>query len=119
MSTDSLAELRDLEWLDPWEPIAGSASGLEEELTRELNPAHILFERKAVAVARRLDQDDVLFWLPDGPATLAVVHLTWTGRRELSADWPSTVLYPTVAEWVEQGMRLDHADCHGSDGRST
>jgi hypothetical protein len=35
----------------------------------------------AVAVARRVDQDDVLFWLPAGPTLLAVVHLTYSGRR--------------------------------------
>ena len=110
MSSNTLTELREVEWLAPWQPIAGSAAGLEEELAREIGPAHVLFERTAIAVGRRNDQDDVLFWLPDGPQALAVVHLTWASRRERSAEWPSTTLYTSVADWIERGMRVDRRE---------
>jgi hypothetical protein len=82
--------------------------GVESELARELAPGHVLAGRRAVAVGRRADNDDVLFHLPDGPALLAVVHLTWTGQREWRPAWPHTVLYHTVAEFVERCMRPDH-----------
>jgi len=52
----------------------------------------------------------VLFWLPDGPAPLAVVHLTWTGRRERSPEWPFTVLYDSVDDWRARCMRADHEE---------
>jgi hypothetical protein len=107
MSAEVPAELRSLEWLPPWEP---TDADLGVELGREVGPGHPLFERPAVAVARRVDCDDVLFWLPAGPAALAVVHLTWRGKRERSPQWPAARLYASVAEWLEQGMRADHAE---------
>ena len=100
-----LPELREVEWLDPWRP---TAPGLEAELAREVGPGHVLAGRRAVAVARRVDNDDVLFHLPDGPALLAVVHLTWTGRREQKPQWPYTELYHSVAEFAERCMGPDH-----------
>lgn len=94
-------------WLGPWRPTAPGldAPGLEAELAREVGPGHVLAGRPAVAVARRTDNDDVLFHLTDGPALLAVVHLTWTGQRERKPEWPHTVLYHSVAEFVERCMR--------------
>ena len=89
MSSDIPAEIRSIDWLTPWEPTEAS---LHVELEREVGPDHPLQGRRAVAVARRRDQDDVLFWLPDGPAYLAVVHLTWTGQRERSPAWPFVIL---------------------------
>ena len=107
MSCELPEELRTIEWLDPWQPVPEGGVGLAAELTREVGPAHALFGREAVAVGRRLDQDDVLFWLPAGPAVLAVVHLTWSGRRERSPHWPATTFYVSVADWIERGMKAD------------
>lgn len=101
------AELQTLGWLSPWRP---TDADLAVELAREVGPGHPLLGRQAVAVGRRVDNDDVLFWLPAGPAALAVVHLTWSGKRERSPQWPATQLYASVSEWVEQGMRADHAE---------
>jgi hypothetical protein len=50
----------------------------------------------------------VLFHLPDGPALLAVVHLTWTGQPERRPEWPHTELYHSVADFAERCMRPDH-----------
>ncbi len=54
------------------------------------------------AAARRTpsrcdDEDDVLFRLDDGE-TVAVVHLTWSGKAE-PAPWPSTRTYLSFADW--------------------
>lgn len=62
----------------------GESRSLTAELRRELPPEHVLAGRDAAAIARRSDQDDVLF-LVDG-AELFVVHLTW--RAETRAEWP-------------------------------
>ena len=95
MSSEVPAELRSLEWLPPWEP---TDEDFGVELAREVGPGHPLFDRPTVAVARRVDCDDVLFWLPAGPAALAVVHLTWRGNesarrngqgRGCTPQWPS------------------------------
>ena len=107
MSSDVPAEIHRIGWLAPWEP---TEAKLDVELEREVGPGHSLHGRRAVAVARRRDQDDVLFWLPDGPALLAVVHLTWTGQRERSPAWPFVILYSSIEDWIERGMRPDHAE---------
>jgi hypothetical protein len=105
-----LPELRGLEWLDPWQATAPGleAEALEAELAREVGPGHVLAGRRAVAVGRRVDNDDVLFHLSDGPTLLAVVHLTWTSQRERKPEWPYTVLYHSVADFAERCMRPDH-----------
>jgi hypothetical protein len=110
MAPEVPRELRTLEWLPPWEP---TDSDLAVELAREVGPGHLLFGRAAIAVGRRIDCDDVLFWLPAGPAALAAVHLTWTGRRERSPQWPAVRLYPSVTEWLEHEMRADHVEYDG------
>jgi hypothetical protein len=105
MTHDPLPELRAFDWLDPWQP---TAPGLEAELDREVGRGHPLSGRRAIAVGRRLDNDDVLFWLPNGPAMFAVVHLTWTGKREGSPQWPGTTLYSSLDDWRERCMIPDH-----------
>ena len=107
---------REIAWLAPWEP---TEADLASELHREISRDHVLYGRRAVAIGRRLDQDDVLFWLPDGPEPLAVVHLTYAGR-ERSPEWPWTQLYQSMEEWVEKRMRVDHAEHSGtpSEGSS-
>ncbi len=94
-------------WLLPWQPVA---PGLELELAKEVGTQHPLYQQKAVAVARRLDNDDVLFVLPENTLPLAVVHLTWKGSPEASPQWPSTVFYPSLTDWVENCMKVDHVE---------
>ncbi|MBI2192779.1 MAG: hypothetical protein HYU36_12430 [Planctomycetes bacterium] len=94
-------------WLEPWHP---TSPGLERELEREVGPGHVLFGRRAVAVARRFDADDVLFHLPDGPTAFADVHLTWSCEREKHPECPSTVLYASLEDWIQNGMRRDHEE---------
>lgn len=61
----------------PWEHLTEStAITLQQELQKELSPSHQLFGTKSVALAHRIDNDDVLFWI-EGLNTYAIVHLTW------------------------------------------
>jgi hypothetical protein len=103
----SRADFEAIPWLLPWEP---SDVPLEDQLQREVGRVHPLYGRKAITIGRRVDNDDVLFFLPDGPAPLAVVHLTWSGRREERAEWPSTILYASLQDWVERCMKADHLE---------
>jgi hypothetical protein len=102
-----LIDLTNIQWLEPWH---SAPSGLESELESEISPAHPLFGHKAISVARRDDCDDVLFFLPDNNYPLAVVHLTWTGKRESSAESPHTTFYSSLDDWVERGMKPDNQE---------
>ena len=82
-------------------------------LMKEVSPEHSLFGRAAVSVGRRGDRDDVLFFLPGHPSPLAVVHLTWTGKREQNPRWPHTTFYSSLADWVERRMKPDHLEWKG------
>ena len=76
----------DFEWLEPWVPVADQdREGMERELTHELAAGHVLFGRKACAIGRRNDQDDVLF-VVDGPRQFAVVHLN-VRPRDAVRSW--------------------------------
>ena len=110
MPHDVPAEFRTINWLPPWQP---TDADLGAELTREIGAEHVLAGRPVVALGRRIDCDDVLFWLPSGPAALAVVHLTWTGKRECDPQWPATRLYDSLAEWIAKGMHADHGEFTG------
>jgi hypothetical protein len=99
----NVEDIKAVQFLDPWQ---STEPGLESELAREVSTQHPLSGKRAVAVARRHDNDDVLFFLPDGPQPLAVVHLTW--RREQSSEWPWTVFFSSLQDWLERCMRRDH-----------
>jgi hypothetical protein len=96
-------DIKEVLFLEPWQL---TGPGLESELAQEVSEQHPLFGKRAVAVARRHDNDDVLFFLPDRPQPLAVVHLTW--RREQSPEWPWTVFFSSLQDWVERCMKRDH-----------
>lgn len=77
--------------VDPWWVIPDEMSVvLETELEREISADHILHGKKSLAVARRMDRDDVVFWL-DELEKFAVVHLTYA--KETSKDFPRTELF--------------------------
>jgi hypothetical protein len=79
-----IADFQEIDWSEPW---YFGLSGLEQELNREVSSQHPLWQVEALAVGRRIDNDDVLFLLSDYQPPLAVVRLTW--QHENSAEWPS------------------------------
>lgn len=104
-----------LEWLEPWQHIEGRAEALVNELQKELPPQHVLHGVQVVAVARRIDCDDVLFATTDPMKPLAVVHLTWTGRTESALKWPHTTLYESWRDWTERCLFPDHKEHFGTE----
>src|SRR5678815_2005737 len=78
------------------------ASDLERELAAELAPGHVLAAVKVKAIARRQDQDDVLFQLLDGSARVAVVHLTYAGRG--NSQWPRATLFADFEAWRSEQL---------------
>jgi hypothetical protein len=72
-----------------------------EELLREISPEHILNGIDVSLVAIRKDCDDVLFALNDGSSRFAVVHLTWSGKRETNLKSPGTRIFADFQLWLE------------------
>lgn len=100
-------------WLEPWHRIEGDGQHLVAELAREVGPSHPLFGLHAIPLGRRRDSDDVLFALPESQKPLALVHLTWSGRRETDSQWPFTKFFSSWDDWIEQGMKPDHREYQG------
>ena len=100
--------------LSPWEN-PHSPEALVEELQREIASGHELdgLPVRALAVAR--DRDDVLFEVGSGHASrYAVVHLTWSRKRETNTRFPQVQLFNSIGEWIEW-MKRDHEEYrHGS-----
>ena len=99
-------------WLEPWCPIESpqQAELLAERLRLEVAVGHVLYNVDVEPIGKRFDTDDVLFRLLDGTARVAEVHLTWTRHPPERPPWPSTVLFPSFAEWLEVGMASDHEE---------
>ena len=103
-------DFQKINWLEPW---YFTDPGLEEELIREVSPKHPLYAAKALAVGRRKDNDDVLFFLFNHQPPLAVVHLTW--RHEDSSEWPDTIFYESIQDFIDRRMKVDYIEDETSD----
>jgi len=98
-----------IQWRVPWWPVPPEQdAGTVAELHREMPAGHVLFGRSVLAVGRRQDCDDVLFYLGDTTPQFAVVHLTYA--RETRPEWPNTTLFDTLESWIRQCMVPDAED---------
>jgi hypothetical protein len=88
------------ELIYPWAKV-NAGEGFEQELRKEVCPGHVLYRTKIKAIARRTDNDDVLFMLVE-KVSYAQVHLTWTGKREKDRRWPHAELFGTWDEWLRR-----------------
>jgi hypothetical protein len=113
---DTIAGAAMTTWLEPWMPVSeADGSPLLRELRAELPRNHALYGRDAKAIARRVDNDDVLFAIAS-PSQLAVVHLTYGSHPEKGPDWPETRLFDTFADFVAQCMQPDYEAFGAGDG---
>ena len=108
------AERRPMQWLEPWcaltEVDTECARALERVLGREMASGHPLYDLPVKAVARRGDNDDVLFELLDGTGRVAVVHPTWTQSPPERLPWPLTEMYASLDAFSAERMTSDHQD---------
>lgn len=94
-------------YLEPWEPVSPERQlQIEAELARELHGMHVLTGRTLHVVAARCDCDEVLCEVVG--LGYAVVHMTWSGHREQTAEWPMTEMFSSLDDWHERGMKPDH-----------
>jgi hypothetical protein len=90
-------------WMDSVDLPTGGES-LKEELLKELVPGHELSGQKVEVLAKRVDNDDVLFGLADG--RVAVVHLTWSGKKE-DVPYPITQIHVNKKELWKHKLKVD------------
>jgi hypothetical protein len=105
-------------WQTPWRYVRiGEGTGYERELAAEAGKGHPLHDARAIAVGVRVDQDDVLFLLPDAPKPLAVVHLTYspTSGNASPRKVPHIVFYSSLDDWLQRGQSADHTDYVSGD----
>ena len=92
----------DIPWIEPWKQVIDGET-LVAELHRELCATHPLHGRTAVPLGQRINCDDVLFHLPEGPHPFAIVHLTWT--VETDPEFPWTTFFANANELKERLRR--------------
>jgi len=100
----------DFPLLEPWEEISAHEEMISAELKKEVRKDDPLFGKEASAIARRKDCDDILFEIEGMPERFAVVHLTWSGKKDLHSGFPETTLYSSLDKWKKECMLPDHED---------
>lgn len=96
-----------MELIEPWFAVtAKEKEAFEKEFSKELHGSHFLYEKKLNLIGRREDRDDILFII-SGTTKLAVVHLTWSGRRE-TGGWPKTQIL-SIQEFL-RAMKIENRE---------
>ena len=57
----------------------------------------------------------MLFRIEHSSYTLVVVHLTWRVQPEPDLTWPHTVRFVDWEDWIENGLKPDHAEYADGD----
>lgn len=86
-------------WPPPWQ--FDTAKNLLEELNKEMSQGHVLYGVEVRPIARRQDNDDVLFAVFDKTKpSLVLVHLTWSGKKE-NPTFPQAVFFNSLQDVFE------------------
>lgn len=93
---------KNIELPEPW---YWTNQNLVSQLKREISTNHILFEKKVETLARRQDNDDVLFLVDNSSFT--VVHLTWTNNSHNDVRFPICEQYVSWKELYENRILKD------------
>lgn len=75
------------------EPWYWTSQSLTEQLQKELNSKHLLYGKQAKTIARRQDNDDILFQLLNCDYDYAIAHLTWSENSLADGKYPKMILY--------------------------
>ena len=78
-----------------------------EELKLELHDNHVLKNEVVQLIARKTSNDDIILELED--KRIAVVHLTWTSKKEFK-DYPKTRVYKNKVDFWNKEMKHDILD---------
>jgi len=89
-----------LHYLKPWH---ADDTDLTVQLHTEINKKHILYGKPVKSIARRQDNDDVLFAVFDSEFKYARVHLTWSQSKLSDVSYHATKMYKDW-EYVYQNL---------------
>ena len=90
-----------MEFESPWKKADENDQKLILELKKELASGHALYDKDVEVLARRLDNDDVLFKIKSTPICYALVHLTWMGKVDPNPKFPWTIIYNSLEEFEQ------------------
>jgi hypothetical protein len=93
--------------LTPWH---FTDKGLNIQLEKEISRGHILYGKDVKTIARRQDNDDVLFAVFDSDFKYARVHLTWSQSKLTDTDYPTTKTYKDWEDVYENLFVPDNKD---------
>lgn len=94
-----------LHFLKPWHPVDVD---LNVQLRKEIHKDHILYGKPVKTVARRQDNDDVLFEVSNADFKFALVHLTWAQKSLDNPKYPRTETYKNWQEVYSKRIIIDH-----------
>lgn len=94
-----------IHYLKPWHL---NSTDLTDQLHKEINKKHILYNKVVKTIARRQDNDDVLFEVDNGDFKYAVVHMTWTQKASEDPRYPRTETFKNWQEVYENRIIKDH-----------
>jgi hypothetical protein len=95
-------KMNNIEFEKPWLSIDSDVerNRLIKELEKEINSSHVLYGKKSMPIAKREDDDDVIFKTSDG--SYALVHLTWSGKQEKDASFPFTEIFSSLKNLLNE-----------------
>ena len=94
-----------INYLKPWH---ADNSNMTIQLHREINKNHILYNKTVKTIARRQDNDDVLFEVENADFKYAMVHLTWSQKTLQDPNYPRTKTYTDWQDVYENRIIIDH-----------
>lgn len=94
-----------LHYLNPWH---ADDTDLTVQLYKEINKKHILYGKTVKTIARRKDNDDVLFEVENSEFMYAIVHLTWAQKTLDDPKYPRTETYNEWQDVYENRIAKDH-----------
>ncbi len=94
-----------ISYLKPWH---ADNLDLTIQLHREINKKHILYRKTVRSIARRQDNDDVLFEVENADYKFAAVHLTWAQKTLHDPKFPTTKTYKDWQDVYENRIIADH-----------
>ena len=81
---------------------------LVKQLFREIRDDHVLAKKTVKSIARRQDNDDVIFEIFNDEYKYAVVHLTWSSKTLKSNIFPTTQLFKSWQDLYENRIMIDN-----------
>lgn len=95
-----------IKYKNPWYE---TNQDLTQQLKIEIAANHILADKKVKTMARRDDNDDVLYKILDKDFSYAIVHLTWKQTKHNDPKWPRTRIFKNLEE-VQKQINKDNTD---------